>query len=126
MSNPSKQKGTTAETAVVRWFQGHGWPRAERRALSGAYDMGDINLEPGIVVEVKNTKTITLAEFVAETERERINANAEFGMCVIKKRGTTDPGQFYAVTSLDQMAWLLRAAGYGHGLWSDVLRGESS
>ena len=122
----SKQKGTAAETAVVRWFQGHGWPRAERRALSGAYDMGDINLEPGIVVEVKNTKTITLAEFVAETERERINANAEFGMCVIKKRGTTDPGQFYAVTSLDQMAWLLRAAGYGHGLWSDVLRGESS
>jgi len=122
----SKQKGTAAETAVVRWFQDHGWPRAERRALSGAYDMGDINLEPGIVVEVKNTKTITLAEFVAETERERINANAEFGMCVIKKRGTTDPGQFYAVTSLDQMAWLLRAAGYGHGLWSDVLRGESS
>jgi len=122
----SKQKGTAAETAIVRWFQSHGWPRAERRALSGAYDMGDINLEPGIVVEVKNTKTITLAEFVAETERERINANAEFGMCVIKKRGTTDPGQFYAVTSLDQMAWLLRTAGYGHGLWSDVLRGESS
>jgi hypothetical protein len=87
--------------------------------------MGDINLGASIVVEVKNTKTITLAQFMAETEQERINANAEFGMCVIKKRGTTDPGQFYAVTSLDQMAWLLRAAGYGHPWYSDVLRGES-
>jgi len=122
----SKAKGTAAETAVTRWFQAHGWPHAERRALTGAYDMGDINLEPAIVVEVKNQKAIALAEFLAETERERINANAEIGVCVIKKRGTTNPGEFYAVTSLDQFAWLLRAAGYGHGLWSDVLRGESS
>ena len=112
----SKQKGTAAETAVVRWFQDHGWPHAERRALSGAYDMGDINLEPAIVVEVKNTKAITLAQFMAETEQERINANAEIGVCVIKKRGTTNPAEFYAVTSLDQIAWLLRAAGYGESL----------
>jgi hypothetical protein len=78
--------------------------------------MGDIYLQASIVVEVKNQKTIALAEFLAETERERINANAEIGICVIKKRGTTNPADWYALTRLDQAAWLLRAAGYGESL----------
>jgi hypothetical protein len=116
MSNPSKQKGTAAETAVVRYLQAHGWPHAERRQLSGAYDMGDILIDHAIVIEVKNTKLITLAEYQAETERERINANAAIGLTVIKKRGTTNPADWYALTRFDQAAWLLRAAGYGESL----------
>jgi hypothetical protein len=73
--------------------------------------MGDIFLDHALVVEVKNQKAISLAEFLAETERERINANAAFGFCVIKKRGTTNVGQCYALTTVDQLAWLLRPQG---------------
>ncbi len=38
MSNPSKAKGTAAETAVVRYARAHGFPHADRLTLSGRYD----------------------------------------------------------------------------------------
>ena len=41
MANPSKAKGTRAETAVVRFLAAHGW-EAKRKALSGSKDCGDI------------------------------------------------------------------------------------
>lgn len=43
MANRSKAKGTRAETAVVNYLNEHGI-KAERRALSGSEDKGDIKL----------------------------------------------------------------------------------
>ncbi len=40
----SKQKGTAAETAVVKYLKANGFPKAERRALQGNLDKGDISL----------------------------------------------------------------------------------
>ena len=42
MTNPSKAKGTAWETAYARCLIDLGFPYAERRALAGAFDMGDI------------------------------------------------------------------------------------
>lgn len=44
MANLSKQKGTRAETAVVKYLQSLGI-EAERRALSGSEDKGDIKVQ---------------------------------------------------------------------------------
>lgn len=41
MANPSKSKGTRAETKVVRFLEEMGW-RAKRQPLSGSKDKGDI------------------------------------------------------------------------------------
>jgi len=64
----SKQKGTAAETAVVRYLRslnfqhaGPAFPNAERRALSGGKDMGDIAGIPDTVIEVKAAETLKLA-----------------------------------------------------------------
>jgi hypothetical protein len=38
----AKAKGTSAETAVVKFLIDNGFPYAERRALNGALDLGDI------------------------------------------------------------------------------------
>ena len=60
MANPSKQKGTRAETRVVKYLQGHGIA-ASRRALHGSKDLGDIQYqgprmyEP-MIMEVKAGK----------------------------------------------------------------------
>lgn len=43
MSNPSKQKGTRAETRVVNYLTAHGI-NAERKALKGNKDEGDIQV----------------------------------------------------------------------------------
>lgn len=98
----SKQraKGTAAETAVVRYLQAQGFIHVERRALHGTQDKGDITGLPGVVIEVKNHAKLDLAGWLKELEQEMVNAKADFGFVVAKKRGTTDPGEWYVVMPL--------------------------
>lgn len=103
MANPSKQRGTAAESAVVAWLVANGWPAAERRALSGNKDKGDVAGIPGVVIEVKSCKTMDLAGWVKELEAEMVNAEVSIGAVIAKKRGTTNPAEWYAVMP----AWVL-------------------
>ncbi|MET8334411.1 hypothetical protein [Streptosporangium canum] len=70
-----------------------GWPHAERRALAGAHDLGDITGCPGIVWEVKGGQQTRqpsdeqIADWMAETEQERVNARADFGVLVLQRHG---------------------------------------
>lgn len=108
----AKQKGTAAETAVVRWLKDNGFPHAERRALHGTADKGDITGCGPIVFEVKNHAKMDLAGWIKELETEMINANVDTGAVIAKKRGTTNPGEFYAIMPLRVLAGLLIEAGY--------------
>ena len=90
--NPSKDKGTRAETAVVRYCRGF-FPAAERRALHGREDVGDILLCPGVIIEVKAGKSAQTASlrkiqaWLGETQREGANAGAEIGLLVTQRQG---------------------------------------
>lgn len=84
MSTKSKAKGTTAEREVVRYLQ-NWWPAAERRALSGNKDKGDVAGIPGVVVEVKAAATLQLAKWQRETETEAVNAAARLCVLVVKR-----------------------------------------
>lgn len=93
MANRSKQVGTKAESAVVRAAQTRGFFGAERRALRGRNDVGDVLLCPGVVIEVKGgdmarkASDALVAKWLAETERERINAGAEHAFLVVQRAG---------------------------------------
>lgn len=93
--NRSKAKGTAAETAVVTYLQKWGYPDAERRALHGALDQGDVAGVSGVVVEVKNCKAMALAEWVDEAGDEASNADAPIGVVWHKRRGFTSPSFWY-------------------------------
>jgi Holliday junction resolvase len=112
-SQSRKAKGTAAESAVVGYLREQGWPHAERRALSGNVDKGDIAGVAGVCLEVKSCKTIDLAGWLKEALLEQINAKARVGAVVAKKRGTTNPADWYAVLTFGQLTELLRDAGYG-------------
>ena len=103
----SRRKGTAFETAVVGFLNDHGFPHAERRALRGVDDRGDIAGIPGLVIECKAVREITLAAFVDETEAERRNAGAALGVAVIKRR-QKPVGDAYVVMTLAQFAALTR------------------
>lgn len=113
----SKQraKGTAAETAVVRYLQDHGFPHAERRALHGQNDMGDVTGVGPVVLEVKNHAALDLAGWVKELEAEISNANANTGAVVAKRRGKTDAAAWYAILPFGDLVELLLDAGYGAG-----------
>lgn len=94
----------------------NGFPYAERRALAGALDLGDITGIPGFVGEVKDCKTMTLAEWVGELNVEMANAKCDVGSVIHKRRGKTDVGQWYATMPVTVLVRLLREAGYGEAL----------
>lgn len=99
MSNPSKQKGTEGETAVLRAFRTllnvpeH---RSRRMTLAGQHDLGDVHVElPDghlLAIEVKAGKQADAASlgdigaWQTEANTEARNAKAE-AMLVVKRRG---------------------------------------
>jgi hypothetical protein len=95
MVNPSKNKGTAAETAVVRHAWAQGFTNAERIALSGANDQGDVVLmrDPKIIIEVKAGKAAQTAslgqisKWLDEAQRERDNAKAVHGFLFVQRQG---------------------------------------
>lgn len=100
MVNRSKQKGTSTESLVVGYLRDNGWPYAERRALSGSLDKGDIAGMPGLAVEVKyGNGTLKIGPWLTETGIERLNAGADHGILVVKPfgMGEKNVGKFYAI-----------------------------
>jgi Holliday junction resolvase len=86
--NPSKTKGTAFESAIVRYLTENGHPHAERRALAGAADRGDIAGLPGVMIEAKAVKTITLASIMDEVVEQTANCgDGTIGVAWIKRRG---------------------------------------
>ena len=83
----ARAKGTRWESEIVTYLQEHGHPFAERRALAGAADKGDILL-PGVMIEAKSHKAITLAAYADEVERQTANCPpGTVGVAWIKRPG---------------------------------------
>lgn len=116
MVNKPKIKGTRAETAVVEYLKAHGFPWAERRALSGTKDRGDVAGVVEHVLEVKDHAQMSLGVWVAEAEVERINDGAKIGVVIHKRRGKGDPGEWFVTQTLAQWVEERRRHGYGEPL----------
>lgn len=108
----NKAKGTRWESAIVAYLAERGWPHAERRALHGTQDKGDVVGLPGVVIEAKSQARHSLAEWLDEAETERGNAGARIGCVWFKRRGKTSPGAGYVLVNGDTFAYLLKEAGY--------------
>lgn len=111
-----RAKGTRWESACVTYARANGFPHAERRALSGGKDRGDLNISPGVVVECKSQARHSFAEWLDEAEVERVNAGADVAFVWAHRRGKGSPGDGYVVMTGEQAIALLRAAGYGDAL----------
>jgi hypothetical protein len=66
-----------------------------------------------VVVECKNAKTIALAAWLDEANKEAANDGADLGVVWFKRRGRTDAGAGYVVMDGRTFTQLLTAAGYG-------------
>lgn len=109
MANKSGVKGTRGETDRVNYLKSRGWKYATRIPKAGAKDRGDLILDQAVpvMVESKETKAFTPSVFIAEMEAQIKNADAEFGFVVVKKKGTTDVGKYYTLTTVEQMMSLI-------------------
>ena len=116
MSSPQKIKGSQYERDVVKWLRSMGYPCAERAYGAGRHDdVGDIDGINGVVIECKNEKAIRIPQYLRELEDEMTHADAETGVVLIKKRGTSNISESYAVLPAWLWVDLLKQAGYnGH------------
>lgn len=86
MSNPSKAKGSLFERQVCEYLSTHGLPYAERRALRGINDGGDICGVVGWSLEAKACKGFTPGEWMDEATRQAANARAPRYAFIAKRR----------------------------------------
>lgn len=121
MTNRPADKGRIAENAVVSYLAEHGFPYAERRRLQGINDKGDIISSPGLVWEVKyaGSSKLRLTGWMKETRDEVANAEADFGILVIKqpKVGEKSAGRFLAVMDKEAFGRLVLHAAEGGLDW---------
>jgi len=115
MTNRPRQKGTAAESAVAGWLRDNGFPHAERRALAGVIDKGDITGTPGVCWEIKSHNRLAIPEWLRELDVESANSGAGVGLLVVKPKGigATRVGDWWAVQRLSHAAALVRDAGWG-------------
>jgi hypothetical protein len=115
MAHPNRRKGSAAELAVAKWLNANGFPQARRAASGWADDRGDIDGVPELTVEVKNEKRIDLPGYIRELEAEMMNRDTQLGVVVVKRRGSSDPDDWYAVLP----GWLwMKMAGLLYGTLS--------
>jgi hypothetical protein len=112
MTNRPRAIGTYAETAVTRTARLHGFPYADRYALHGARDTGDIGLCPGVIVEVKggdaarHASDLDVQNWLDETARERDHANAAIAFLVLQRAhvGAPNAARWWAYWRLGWIA----------------------
>jgi hypothetical protein len=112
----SRDIGTAAETAVVRHLRPNGFPHAERRALRGVADAGDIAGTPGICWEIKGgaaartASDLLIWEWLHELAAEMVNAAADVGVLVLQRAGVgpANAGRWWAIMPAGQVVALAR------------------
>jgi len=104
----SKAKGTKAESDVVRYLQ-NWWPAAERRALSGNKDKGDVAGIPGVCIEIKAAATQLIGPWQRETLLEMHHAGVDRCLLVVK-RPYRPVSQWDAYAPVDQLPMALKGA----------------
>jgi hypothetical protein len=109
--NKPRAIGTWTETAVTRVLLRNGFPRAERSALHGAKDQGDITGTP-VCWEVKGGKAAEQASdgqvlaWMAELDTECVHKGADVGVLVLKRKGVgaANADRWWAVMWLHDLA----------------------
>lgn len=120
--NKPKIKGTRAETGLVTYLKSMYWPDAERRALTGNLDKGDVAGCPGLAWEQKAAKTLAIPAWLRETAVETLNSGADFGILVIKPVGVGKPQYWWALTSIFEWGRLCDRAQNGGRMGRNDIR----
>jgi hypothetical protein len=107
----AKAAGSRFERLVADWLAVHVDDRIDRRVKTGAKDRGDIGgwrfAGRRIVAELKDYGgQFKVGPWLNEAETERLNDDADVGLVIAKRRGTTDPGSQVVFLTLRDLVHL--------------------
>ena len=112
MSSYNRQKGSTFERLVADYLAEVYDDRVDRRVKTGAADKGDVGgvrvNGHRLVLECKNTKTLSLPAWTREAKAEAANDGAPVGVVVHKRHGSAKPGEQWVSMTLEDLVTLLK------------------
>ena len=82
----NKDRGTRAETAVVRLAREMGWPYAERRALTGGKDRGDVTGVIGVTIQIKDVERKSVGKWQQDTLEQSMNDSTKTCLLIVKTK----------------------------------------
>lgn len=97
MSASQRRKGANAERAVVAWLRANGYPDARRYLAGDGRQPGDIDVWPGICIEVKDRYPYDIPGALRQAEEE---AGRRVPVVVMHPRGVADVADWWAVMSM--------------------------
>jgi hypothetical protein len=115
----ARNAGTRTERVVADYLaQALDDDRIDRRVKRGTQDRGDIGglrtHGQRLVVEVKDCARQDLPAWTGEAHLEAGNDDALVGVVIAKRRGTTNPGQFWVHMTVDDLLALMTGQRHGH------------
>lgn len=115
MTNPQKQKGDRAERAVRDYLQTI-WPNTRKTKAGFDDDLGDVIAETSrglLCVQVKDVASPQWKTWFTQLEDQVENLRANTtkpvvgGVLVWKTRGSADPANWRAITTLNKVPGLI-------------------
>lgn len=111
----ARAAGSTHERNVADYLRDNLSEFIDRRVKTGAKDKGDIanvRMSPllgggRVVVECKNTSTLSVGPFLNEAEVERVNDQAKVGVVIAKRHGIGAIGRQTVLMTVDDLICLL-------------------
>lgn len=112
----SKAIGTRVESAVTNEFLSHGI-HAQRTALAGSQDVGDVHVDYGrMVIECKGGEAAHSASWnllaawwlEAEAEAARV-PECDLAVLVVKRKGSGKARDWRAFVRIDEYLWVTKA-----------------
>lgn len=114
MANPSKKKGTAAETKVARYLSEHGLP-TERLPLAGSADKGDLRMTlpngQEVILEVKTGRQTdgysrnTLRKWQVQAVVEGVNSMRDSVLVIVRFRRAIDSAEVW--TNVHDGLWMM-------------------
>lgn len=103
----NRSNGATAEREVARWLRPW-WPDACRAIRATFPDPGDLDCtSPGLWWSVKNVQVEQINPWMAELLEKRGN---RIGLLIVRRRGHSDPGKWWAWLTFHDLTELIGAA----------------
>lgn len=89
------KKGTAFETRTVEFLRGAlpGWVRVYRPAQRSRFDVGDVWLGDGVIIQCKDYATwsrASLQKWIRDARQQAKNAGRDHGVLVVKSRREAD------------------------------------
>lgn len=102
----NRNRGARAEVQVVNYLRSMGWPDARRYLAGDGKQPGDIDVAPGVCIEVRDRAQSSWPSWRAQCVAE---AGGRIPVVVRRTRGVTDVGQWEAHIPVDYVRQLLRS-----------------